>query len=278
MAVARRRGRVRVLYDFETLISKKGVKRKHTIPIEVAFLIPASKLWFESKLWPLEAYGNDCRVLLSRLSDCDVRQDASVSAIRKIGGLSDAEQEKTMEDVEGDILRFLPESCEMVAHNGKSFDDHILKHWFPRVAERCTFTDSLCELKKMVDLDTYSLPIVARRHRRRIAGYMREEGMPRLCQHRALYDVVALHVVLDYYGADCGSLSDVMEKVHIRKERYDKWEDVDGIGKVTGRRLRKRWASPRDFEMEMSDRPNEVRGRLRKLGVTRYKAVLGLLI
>lgn len=270
-----------MLYDFETLISKRGVKRMYTIPIEVAFLIPSTGRWFHTKMWPFEPYGDNVAGAIRGLRH--VRETASISCIRKIGGLSEAEQGKSMEDVESDILNFLPGGTALtfMAHNGKSFDDHILKHWFPRVAEGCTFRDSLAHLRKVVELPTYSLPILTRSRRKDVDGYMRDHHMPKLCQHRALYDVVALNAVLEHYGnpsEEVDMLTSRLENVNISVATYGKWEDVRGIGKKTGDRLRKRWASPREFELEMSNRVGEVKEVLQSLGVRRYVHVIGLLV
>ena len=270
-----------VMYDFETLLSKKGTKRKHTVPIEVAFFRPRDEKWYHSKLWPLERY-ETLQQLRDVLGRSEVRVEGSISCIKKIGGIPEHIQKKSLADIETEILRFLGRPMTLVAHNGKSFDDQILRHWFPRIASTVTFKDSIGILRRMSPgLLSYSLPILTRPRRKEIAEYMSRNDMPRQSQHRALYDVVALWKVLSAHGSEArearDSVDSLTETLSGLKVACDDWEDVPGIGPVNANILRTRWRTKEDYVTEVSKwNLSRTLRVLRRMGVTRHAPLLRL--
>jgi len=280
-----------ILYDFETLISKRGKPRRETIPIEIAlFHARTPHRWFHTKIWPLPTYGTKDG-LRDVLRDADVSVDSSASCIEKIGGIPLADRESSVVDVEDRILCFLRDTCgdrkpRLVAHNGKSFDHHILRHWFPRVHRRCSALDDSIDMLKAAirgrreDLPpTLSLPVLTRPHRERIADSMSTWGMPCLKQHRALFDVVALWFVLNHHGAGDAEhaedpVDEIIEGLSAMRMRED-WEDVHGIGPKNAKALRRRWKDPKTFIGDAAEmHEDELRDVLDGLGVTRKKAVI----
>lgn len=267
-----------VIYDFETLLSKKGTKRKHTVPIEVAFFRPEDEKWYHTKMWPLGTY-ETLNELRGVLGEANVRVEGSISCIKKIGGIPRHIREKSLADIETDILRFLGRPMTLIAHNGKSFDDHILKHWFPRVASTVTFKDSLAMLRRMrPELPSYSLPILTRPRRREIARYMSRNDMPVQSQHRALYDVVALWKVLSAHVRDeVHSVDSLTASLSTLRVACDDWEDVPGIGPVNADILRRRWKTKDDYVNEVSKwNLSRTLRVLRHMGVTRHAPLLRL--
>tara|TARA_B110000211_G_scaffold184827_1_gene209595 strand:+ start:10745 stop:11554 length:810 start_codon:yes stop_codon:yes gene_type:complete len=259
-----------VYYDFETLISKGG-KRKYTKPIEVAFFIKGSERWFHTKIWPFAEQFCNGKALTDLLGVTKQRVKASISCIEKVGGLCGAPCVKVVNAM---ILDFLPDDVLLIAHNGKSFDDHILQHWFPEVAARATFKDSIDILKAVSpDLPTYSLPVLTRPHRQAIRRFMSKKEMPSdLFQHRALFDVIAMHHVLLAHTAFDDIVTELSKITLTRK-----WEDIKGIGPIMGSRLRQLWSTPDAFINASIDTPHaEIQRALRGIRV-RHQPILHLL-
>ena len=268
---------VRILYDFETLMVKKGVKRRYTIPIEIAMFAMGSCNYYSSKI----------SVSMGWEMNHDVSK--SLRCIAKLGGLGGS---RSISLVERELMRFveLGEPVTLIAHNGKAFDDHIFRECFPLFCESVNpkFVDSLHLLRRLTscELSTYSLPILSRAHRSAIKGYMASTGMPQLHQHRALYDVVALYHVLSKVESDayestlaaCGSLciSDRSSRSS-RSSRglKNEWLDIKGVGVKTGGIMVKHWESVSDFREEMSNmNATLVKKKLREIGVRRYDGIL----
>ena len=221
--------------------------------------------WYETKMWPLESW-TTARELCDMLRDARHNVRSSLECLKKIGGVSRGVMSRTMGEVEDDILQWMSQfdDVTLVAHNGKSFDHHILKKWFPRIKQEVgEFKDSLDMLRKQQPgLSSYSLPILARPLRSVISRDMKAVGMRSLVQHRALYDVFALATVMKSLITArafqplrqlrrCASIARILDGFFgIAEHSVDSWEDVRGIGPITAECLRKRWSCPDEFRKE----------------------------
>ena len=275
-----------IYYDFETCIIKKGTERRDTIPIELALFEPVSSSYYCSKI---DCRGGRNESIEEFLISKNHKLVESLHCIAKVGGLHDASMLDVVRGGVRDYLSGFSGGICLVAHNGKSFDDHIFRGYFSDVVSSfgLSFKDSIGMLKKIrPGLKSYSLPLLTRRHQKTVMDYMVSRDMgDDECrqQHRALYDVVALHHVIEY-ARECSLLDDFadgfarMEISPPSSRRRDSWQTISGIGPKTSTKLSVTWGSICSFKDAMRGLNDEdVKSELRKVGIRRYCSVLRVL-
>ena len=275
-----------VYYDLETCINSKGQKRKQTIPIEIAMLNDETNEYAQCAFWPLTFPVEDA------LKASGANVAASLHCVRKVFGRIPTEHDEeclTLKEARARVKTFIEsvDSNVLVAHNGRSFDDPIYREWFTANPDQ-NYMDSLKVLRKRrPDLLSHSLPVLSKALRRNIGAYMTKHGLggPRQ-QHRALYDCVALKLVMDRYPhgtkLDTKSVSpneNTKSKANLStKSVATKWTDLPGIGTKTAAALRPRFATPKDFiEWATDYELCEIKTLLKALGVRRAPTVIRIL-
>jgi len=280
-----------VYYDLETCINSKGQKRKQTIPIEIAMLNDETNEYAQCAFWPLTFPVEDA------LKASGANVAASLHCVRKVFGRIPTEHDEeclTLKEARARVETFIEsvDSNVLVAHNGRSFDDPIYREWFTANPDQ-NYMDSLKVLRKRrPDLLSHSLPVLSKALRRNIGAYMTKHGLggPRQ-QHRALYDCVALKLVMDRYphgtklvpllrsgGVPVESGGVVDSTKSDTKSVATKWTDLPGIGTKTAAALRPRFATPKDFiEWATDYELCEIKTLLKALGVRRAPTVIRIL-
>jgi len=280
-----------VYYDLETCINSKGQKRKQTIPIEIAMLNDETNEYAQCAFWPLTFPVEDA------LKASGANVAASLHCVRKVFGRIPTEHDEeclTLKEARARVKTFIEsvDSNVLVAHNGRSFDDPIYREWFTAHPDQ-NYMDSLKVLRKRrPDLLSHSLPVLSKALRRNIGAYMTKHGLggPRQ-QHRALYDCVALKLVMDRYphgtklvpllrsgGVPVESGGVVDSTKSDTKSVATKWTDLPGIGTKTAAALRPRFATPKDFiEWATDYELCEIKTLLKALGVRRAPTVIRIL-
>ena len=302
-----------VYYDFETCINSKGQKRKQTIPIEIAMLNDETNEYTQCAFWPLAFPIEDA------LKASGANVAASLHCVRKVFGRIPTEHDEeclTLKEARARVETFIEgvDSNVLVAHNGRSFDDPIYREWFKANPDQ-NYMDSLKVLRKMrPDLLSHSLPVLSKALRRNIGAYMNKYGLggPRQ-QHRALYDCVALKLVMDRYPRGMKSVANLSASAVTKSDASavanlstksdasavanpngvpllwsggvvdsaksdTKWTDLPGIGIKTSAALRPRFATPKDFiEWATDYELCEIKTLLKALGVRRAPTVIRIL-
>ena len=283
-----------VYYDLETCINSKGQKRKQTIPIEIAMLNDETNEYAQCAFWPLTFPVEDA------LKASGANVAASLHCVRKVFGRIPTEHNEeclTLKEARARVETFIEgvDSNVLVAHNGRSFDDPIYREWFKANPDQ-NYMDSLKVLRKRrPDLLSHSLPVLSKALRRNIGAYMTKHGLggPRQ-QHRALYDCVALKLVMDRYPHGTKLEANLSTKLEAKlvspnentklkanlstKSVATKWTDLPGIGTKTSAALRPRFATPKDFiEWATDYELCEIKTLLKALGVSRAPTVIRIL-
>lgn len=227
-----------IFVDLETCFLRKGFKRKHQQILEIGMC--RGKETFQCLV-------NPCGADISprALKDLGQHPEKSINfwtslligkgLLPKNNGNRTTEQKaKAIQDVAGDMLSPMDAikkahafgAGTWVAHNGKSFDFHILRaHMDKAKLEHPTFVDSLPVLRKELDLVSYSQPLVYK-------ALFKDKYKA----HHALHDARALQRIWNHVKSERSERS---ERSEHREASRSELLDLHGVGPKSVQELNK---------------------------------------